>query len=73
MYTQDWSAALIGTQISGPKTVYVESDGKLGSFYGVLAVDCVAPARSQWLTESKFILEGSVPNEAIIAIRAMVC
>jgi hypothetical protein len=73
VYSQGWSASKIGMRNGPAVDVYVVGTGKLGDFFGVLAIDCETPAFSDWVAVGGYLGTDDVPVEAIRAVRALVC
>lgn len=53
--------------------VYIRGSGKIGYFYGVLALHCAEPEQSSWLATAGTISEDYVPPEAIAKLRQELC
>lgn len=73
VYSQDWSAQVLGDRQGTGIEVYVVGDGKLGDFFGVISVDCANPQYSRWLATGGYLTTDRVPSEAIQGIRGLVC
>lgn len=72
-YSQDWSAMVIGTSDIGEKVIYVEGQGKSGTFHGLLELNCTDPEASRWLASSAYLRADQVPIEAILGVRNLAC
>jgi hypothetical protein len=73
VYSQGWSAQVLGERQGTGIEVYVVGDGKLGDFFGVISVDCTNPQFSRWLAIGGYVTTDSVPVEAIRGIRRLAC
>ncbi len=72
-YTQNWSAAYLTETFDGVSHIYVRGDGKLGTFHGVLELNCPRADASRWLALGGVLEAGMVPAEAIRGIRQAYC
>ncbi len=73
VYFQNWSAVKIGSRGGGVVDVYVVGDGKMGDFFGVLAVNCRQPESSDWIAHGGYVTVDRVPAEAISGVRNLAC
>ncbi|WP_143093018.1 hypothetical protein [Celeribacter neptunius] len=76
MYEQYWTAQELTAQdtyAGQPRRLYVEGQGKLGAFHGVLNLDCDTPRFSTWLAQSEYLSSDAVPVEVINGLRATWC
>jgi hypothetical protein len=76
VYKQFWAAeelVALDSYAGQPHRLYVEGQGKLGEFHGVLSLDCETPQSSSWLAESDYLSSESVPTEVIEGLRATWC
>ena len=73
VYSQNWSAQVLGNHQGTGVAVYVVGDGKTGDFFGVISVDCQTPRYSSWLATGGFISATDVPRQAIQGIRRLAC
>ncbi len=73
VYTQGWSAQILGQHRGEGVAVYVVGDGKLGDFFGVISVNCARPGRSEWLASGGYLSPDRVPPEAMHGIRKLAC
>lgn len=76
VYEQYWTAQELTVQDSyagQPHRLYVEGQGKLGEFHGILSLDCQTPHFSSWLAQSDYLSSEAVPVEVINGLRATWC
>lgn len=73
VYTQGWSAQILGQHRGEGVAVYVVGDGKLGDFFGVISVNCARADRSEWLASGGYLSPDRLPAEAIHGIRKLAC
>lgn len=74
-YSQDWYATTEDYLVadSGGHDVLIRGDGKHGSFFGLLRVNCEEPHYSRWLFEEGMIDSNRVPRRAISKLRRTLC
>ncbi|WP_417245526.1 hypothetical protein [Celeribacter sp.] len=76
VYEQYWTAQELAVQdayAGQPHRLYVEGQGKLGEFHGILNLDCKTPQFSTWLAQSDYLSSDAVPAEVINGLRAIWC
>ncbi|NIY80438.1 hypothetical protein HCZ23_13310 [Celeribacter sp. HF31] len=76
VYEQHWAGheiASMETYAGQPYRIYVEGQGKLGEFHGILSLDCETPRYSSWLAQSEYLSAEDVPTEVINGLRATWC
>ena len=72
-YVQDWSGVYITERWTDIHEIYVQSEGKLSSFRGILELHCANSANSTWLATGELPSPDTVPPEAIRKIRELYC
>lgn len=76
VYEQYWTAqevTPIDSYEGQPHRLYVEGQGKMGEFHGILSLDCATPRFSMWLAQSDYLSSEAVPAEVIEGLRATWC
>ncbi len=73
VYTQGWTAQLLGQHRGEGVAVYVVGEGKLGDFFGVVSVDCRHAEKSEWLATGGYLSAQRVPAGAILSVRKLAC
>lgn len=76
VYAQYWTAQELAVQdayAGQPYRLYVEGQGKLGEFHGILNLDCATPRFSTWLAQSEYLSSDAVPAEVINGLRVIWC
>ncbi len=74
MYFQDWTIKYLQNDLYPyDKVLYLFGDGKLGSFAGLLDMNCATPRNSSWIWIGGVLDETNVPGDVIQLARRVFC
>ena len=72
-YSQSWYAKYLSDEFSNTHEIYIKGEGKIGSFFGVLYLDCDQPKYSRWEAQGGMLTGKDVPAQVIATVRDSFC
>lgn len=72
-YSQIWYSKHLSDLHSNTHEIYIKGEGKTGSFFGVLYLDCNQPRYSRWEAQGGMLTDKDVPAQVIAAVRSDSC